>query len=135
MDLAPGGLVQQDGCLGDSGHSCQTSGVHGEDLLGLFGAGQQHEWSAETSGAPPAQRVLVKQQQQGGFKLDLMGMSQRLEEPWGMEGAWERRMAEVVLVEEGVCGERGGGGVWRERGGGPLQAGREGEDDAWSDSG
>ena len=107
--------------------------MHGEDLLGLFGAGQQHEWSAETSGVPLAQRVLVKQHQQGGFQLGLMGRLQRLEEPWGMDGAWERRMAEVVLVEEGegVCGEGGGGGVWRERGGGPVQE----EDGAWSDPG
>ena len=130
---ALGGVVQQDGCLGDRGPSCQTSGMHGEDLLGLFGAGQQHEWSAETSGVPLAQRVLVKQHQQGGFQLGLMGRLQRLEEPWGMNGAWERRMAEVVLVEEGegVCGEGGGGGVWRERGGGPVQE----EDGAWSDPG
>ena len=78
--VVPGGVVEakgevvvvlfqdgpgvEDGCLGDRGPSCQTSGMHGEGLLGLFGAGQQHEWSVETSGAPPAQRVLVRQRQQ-----------------------------------------------------------------------
>ena len=130
---ALGGVVQQDGCLGDRGPSCQTSGMHGEDLLGLFGAGQQHEWSVETSGAPPAQRVLVRQRQQDeqdGLRLGLRGMSQGFEEPLGMEGAWEHPVAEVVLVEEGggVCGEGGGGGVWREGGAEPVQTGHEEED-------
>ena len=104
--------------------------MHGEGSLGLFGAGQQHEWSVETSGAPPAQRVLVRQRQQDGLRLGLRGRLQGFEEPLGMEGAWEHPMAEVVLVEEGggVCGEGGGGEVWREGGGEPVQTGHEEED-------
>ena len=44
--------------------SFQTAGMHGEDLLDLFGVGQQDEWYVVMSVAVPAQQVVARRQQQ-----------------------------------------------------------------------
>ena len=45
-------------------NSFQTAGMHGEDLLALFGVGQQDEWYVVMSVAVPAQQVVARRQQQ-----------------------------------------------------------------------
>ena len=44
--------------------SFQTEGMHGGDLLGLFGDCQQNEWCMVRSVAVPAQQVVARRQQQ-----------------------------------------------------------------------
>ena len=44
--------------------SFQTAGMHGKDLLDLFGVGQQDEWYVVMSVAVPAQQVVARRQQQ-----------------------------------------------------------------------
>ena len=77
VDDGPG---VEDGRLGNRSLSFQTSGMHGEGLLGLFGACQQNEWSVENSGAPPAQQVLVRQGSVSRLKLGLRERLLGLEE-------------------------------------------------------
>ena len=91
-------------------NSFQTAGMHGEDLLALFGVGQQDEWYVVRSVAVPAQQVVASRQQQHdsgglqrGFGGMLMGMAA---DEVDTEGNWERRGAELGCEEEG--GQNGG---------------------------
>ena len=57
-------------------NSFQTAGMHGEDLLALFGVGQQDEWYVVRSVAVPAQQVVARRQQQhdsGGLQRGFGG--------------------------------------------------------------
>ena len=76
--------------------SFQTEGMHGGDLLGLFGDCQQNEWCMVRSVAVPAQQGVARRQHDGsglqrGFGEKFMEVLDEVDR----ESAWERRVAEL----------------------------------------
>ena len=90
-------------------NSFQTAGMHGEDLLALFGVGQQDEWYVVMSVAVPAQQVVARRQQRAPEELwgevDEVDTEAGCEEEGGQDGGEERQpgvrsgaVAEGLLV-------------------------------------